>query len=302
MVRTPSFDKNGIKKGAWNPEEDIKLEAYITRYGHWNWRELPKFAGLQRCGKSCRLRWMNYLRPNVKRGGYTHEEEDLIMELHEKHGNKWSMIAGRLPGRTDNEIKNHWHTHLKKRCASSSGKGHVSSSPAESTVSDNERSTQRHQASSSRGGGGASLLPPNPTVANDEFLQNIPILESSSLSSAATVSSSTVARSGGGITEDTMSDCFFFGPEFSPLDDLFEPNTANYCSTSIMNPELMGGELDAAIEGDHDFWTTPFTVEDMMSSYDASSFNHDYANIAESHRQLLSSYMYDQSNDDFFSY
>ncbi|WMV39133.1 hypothetical protein MTR67_032518 [Solanum verrucosum] len=120
MVRTPGYDENGRKKGTWTPEEDKKLEAYITKYGCWNWRQLPKYAGLARCGKSCRLRWMNHLRPNVKRGNYTKEEDELILNLHAKLGNRWSAIAIHLPGRSDNEIKNHWHTALKKRTDSSS--------------------------------------------------------------------------------------------------------------------------------------------------------------------------------------
>ncbi|CAJ2654971.1 unnamed protein product [Trifolium pratense] len=114
MVRAPYFDENGTKKGAWSMEEDQRLIAYIERHGHPNWRQLPKVAGLARCGKSCRLRWMNYLRPNLKRGNYTQKEEQMIMELHKKHGNKWSLIAESLPGRSDNEIKNYWHSHLKK--------------------------------------------------------------------------------------------------------------------------------------------------------------------------------------------
>ncbi|KAI3728685.1 hypothetical protein L6452_17326 [Arctium lappa] len=116
MVKASSyFDKNGVKKGAWSEDEDNKLRAYIQRYGHWNWGLLPKFAGVSRSGKSCRLRWMNYLRPNMKHGNFTKEEDDLVIDLHKKLGNKWSAIASKLPGRSDNEIKNRWNTHLKKR-------------------------------------------------------------------------------------------------------------------------------------------------------------------------------------------
>ncbi|CAN0914749.1 Transcription factor MYB93 [Linum grandiflorum] len=114
-MRTPSCDENGMRKGTWTAEEDRKLIDYVTRYGCWNWRQLPKFAGLRRCGKSCRLRWMNYLRPDLKRGNYSAEEEETILRLHASLGNKWSVIATHLPGRADNEIKNYWHTNLKNR-------------------------------------------------------------------------------------------------------------------------------------------------------------------------------------------
>ncbi|KAE8654835.1 Transcription factor MYB32 [Hibiscus syriacus] len=115
MGRSPCCDKNGLKKGPWTPEEDLKLSNYIQIHGPGNWRTLPKNAGLQRCGKSCRLRWTNYLRPDIKRGRFSFEEEETIIQLHGVLGNKWSVIAGRLPGRTDNEIKNYWNTHIRKR-------------------------------------------------------------------------------------------------------------------------------------------------------------------------------------------
>ncbi|KAK6917437.1 SANT/Myb domain, partial [Dillenia turbinata] len=117
MARAPCCEKAHVKKGTWTAEEDQKLIAYIMQHGITNWRKLPKHAGLARCGKSCRLRWVNYLRPNLKRGNFTKEEEDTIIKLHEAMGNRWSAIAARLPGRTDNEIKNHWHIYLKKRLA-----------------------------------------------------------------------------------------------------------------------------------------------------------------------------------------
>ncbi|GFP89535.1 transcription factor myb39 [Phtheirospermum japonicum] len=115
MGRSPCCDKNGLKKGPWTSEEDLKLTQYIQMHGPGNWRTLPKNAGLERCGKSCRLRWTNYLRPDIKRGRFSFEEEETIIQLHSVLGNKWSAIAARLPGRTDNEIKNYWNTHIRKR-------------------------------------------------------------------------------------------------------------------------------------------------------------------------------------------
>ncbi|CAH8313273.1 unnamed protein product [Eruca vesicaria subsp. sativa] len=115
MGRTPCCDKAGLKKGPWTPEEDQKLLAYIEEHGHGSWRSLPDKAGLQRCGKSCRLRWTNYLRPDIKRGKFTVQEEQTIIQLHALLGNRWSAIATHLAKRTDNEIKNYWNTHLKKR-------------------------------------------------------------------------------------------------------------------------------------------------------------------------------------------
>ncbi|KAK9051378.1 hypothetical protein SSX86_028005 [Deinandra increscens subsp. villosa] len=103
------------RKGLWSPEEDEKLMNYMLRNGHGCWTDIARNAGLQRCGKSCRLRWINYLRPDLKRGAFSPQEQDLIIHLHSVLGNRWSQIAARLPGRTDNEIKNFWNSTIKKR-------------------------------------------------------------------------------------------------------------------------------------------------------------------------------------------
>jgi myb proto-oncogene protein len=115
MGRSPCCEKAHTNKGAWTKEEDDRLIAHIRAHGEGCWRSLPKAAGLMRCGKSCRLRWINYLRPDLKRGNFSEEEDELIIKLHSLLGNKWSLIAGRLPGRTDNEIKNYWNTHIKRK-------------------------------------------------------------------------------------------------------------------------------------------------------------------------------------------
>ena len=90
MGRSPCCDHetSGLKKGPWTPEEDKKLVDYIATNGHGCWRSLPKLAGLNRCGKSCRLRWINYLRPDIKRGKFSDEEERIIIDLHSVLGNK----------------------------------------------------------------------------------------------------------------------------------------------------------------------------------------------------------------------
>ncbi|KAE8718198.1 MYB315 protein [Hibiscus syriacus] len=115
MGRQPCCDKVGLKRGPWTIEEDHKLMNFIVNNGIHCWRTVPKLAGLLRCGKSCRLRWINYLRPDLKRGAFTESEEDQIIQLHSCLGNRWSKIASHFPGRTDNEIKNHWNTKIKKK-------------------------------------------------------------------------------------------------------------------------------------------------------------------------------------------
>ncbi|XP_039061420.1 transcription factor MYB17-like [Hibiscus syriacus] len=148
MRRTPCCDSESLKKGPWSPEEDEMLVNYINKHGHGSWRSLPKLAGLHRSGKSCRLRWTNYLRPDIKRSPFTVEEENLVIQLHGILGNRWAAIASRLAGRTDNEIKNLWNTHLKKRLIRNGldPKTHEPITPSDPTTAAPTSPATRHMA------------------------------------------------------------------------------------------------------------------------------------------------------------
>ncbi|KAL5561891.1 hypothetical protein UlMin_031638 [Ulmus minor] len=232
MVRAPCCEKMGLKRGPWTTEEDKILISYIQKHGHGNWRALPKQAGLLRCGKSCRLRWINYLRPDIKRGNFTREEEDTIIQLHQMLGNKWSAIAARLPGRTDNEIKNVWHTHLKKKLKQN----------------DNIHQTKRHSSVEARPG-------------------SPPQCSSSGISSVTTTTSDENNKINNG-TISTKSDSL---GSFAEIDDSFwsevlsaENNSevANYefSSVSCVDPQVLDFPFSPLITSEelpvHDFSTT----------------------------------------------
>ncbi|XP_059432867.1 transcription factor MYB87-like [Corylus avellana] len=139
MGRAPCCDKASVKKGPWSPDEDATLKKYLEKHGTGgNWIALPHKAGLKRCGKSCRLRWLNYLRPDIKRGGFTEEEDVIICTLYGTIGSRWSVIASQLPGRTDNDIKNYWNTKLKKKLLMAGN----SSCPMSATIDNNSETTK----------------------------------------------------------------------------------------------------------------------------------------------------------------
>ncbi|XP_016444318.2 uncharacterized protein LOC107769603 isoform X2 [Nicotiana tabacum] len=183
MGRKPCCSKEGLNKGAWTPIEDKILIDYIKVNGEGKWRNLPKRAGLKRCGKSCRLRWLNYLRPDIKRGNITPDEEDLIIRLHKLLGNRWSLIAGRLPGRTDNEIKNYWNTNIGKKLQ----QGVPPGQPNHITSSINRQRPRSSHAKSSKSGEVTQLNKNNQedTVPQDSqyLLTNVGLGGSSSSSS-----------------------------------------------------------------------------------------------------------------------
>lgn len=244
MGRAPCCDKMGLKKGPWSSEEDQILISFVQKYGHGNWRALPKQAGLLRCGKSCRLRWINYLRPDIKRGNFSEEDEETIIKLHEMLGNRWSAIAARLPGRTDNEIKNVWHTHLKKRINKNSDAIICKKKKSDSKK---EFSPKRHSTCSST----TTNVTDQSGAPTSSSMQS-PRPSSSDLSSVAETTSFAAEESNNNVDDNNV----VVVKDENNMERQFSEISSNF------------------LEIDESFWSEAFSVENSNTTYDASEFSY----------------------------
>ncbi|PKI70067.1 hypothetical protein CRG98_009530 [Punica granatum] len=268
MGRRPCCQKGEMKKGAWTALEDKILTDYITAYGE----------GLKRCGKSCRLRWLNYLRPDIKRGNITPDEEDLIIRLHGLLGNRWSLIAGRLPGRTDNEIKNYWNCCLAKRIRKENNREHIylpnkvknTKNPKIPTPGP-ELEENGHRLVPSPAVAAASLqlllpLPKDPilnsgSVMNGDIVNDLPTLEdesgnvsSSPLTSRDDLSSHIVAETGTSDIFDSVDFSTFDDFLFKQFDSVIEAGWSSWESFEEADISHFGPVDYAALSYASDQW------------------------------------------------
>ncbi|XP_071690138.1 transcription factor MYB83-like [Rutidosis leptorrhynchoides] len=237
-----------VRKGLWSPEEDEKLMKYMLRNGQGCWTDIARNAGLQRCGKSCRLRWINYLRPDLKRGAFSPQEEQLIVHLHSILGNRWSQIAARLPGRTDNEIKNFWNSTIKKRLK-------VSNASSRSSLNDSIENTSFEPSRDAMGLFGTFM-----SIQDHDLMT---MCTESSLTSTTTTSSSSMHNNS---MHTNGHDMFGQLPHFQQNNINHDTNGAS----SLFDVSPCFGELGIGEYGDCGILEVPY-IKDM--EYDNSTIN-----------------------------
>ncbi|RLN18848.1 myb-related protein Myb4-like [Panicum miliaceum] len=264
MGRAPCCEKEGLRRGAWSPEEDQRLVAYIRQHGHPNWRALPRQAGLLRCGKSCRLRWINYLRPDIKRGNFSADEEALIVRLHRELGNRWSAIAAQLPGRTDNEIKNVWHTHIKKRLEDDDADGDTSAAgwPKKQKARKSKPAAPRNKKQAAAKADNSETFMTTSPGLSSSVSSGVTTFSTAAESTAAVSSGDNAATTsaslqpGGAKAEMEMES--FSSAEFPPIDESFwsSPDVVDMGLGAMDDEELgLAGPLSSATrDEDMEFW------------------------------------------------
>ncbi|KAL6215657.1 hypothetical protein ACLB2K_015086 [Fragaria x ananassa] len=271
MGRGPRCSKDGLNKGAWLEAEDKLLLDYIKNHGEGKWSNVAKETGLKRCGKSCRLRWMNYLRPDIKRGSISDDEEELIIRLHKLLGNRWSLIAGRLPGRTDNEIKNYWNSNLAKKMAQAAAQTSSQSKCNNATVQRAPDQTQPQQQYSRVNTVIPTQPPPTTTAATaspvhhrrlNDFSNSVAMNNTNDLIKAINSVESHMSREDGSPSTTTTTNTTGDGDDHlgsSPTNFMLDFNTddhEDFCK--ILDCDF--ANLNNAIDGDDDQQGSPVLV------------------------------------------